>query len=180
MLEDKILVWRLNQGQKRVLHDIYEKYKHELVTLSAALLNNKDAAEDVVHEVFLRLINANGRLSIKSNLKSYLMTAVANTARNKNRAAGSRHSVELSEDLSQDEQSVNPEALTIFGEDKRHLILALNRLPYEQKEVILLRVYSRLKFKTIAQTLNESINTVQGRYRYGLDKLRSMLNGALK
>ena len=45
MLEDKILIWRLNQGQKKVLRDIYEKYKHDLVTLSAALLNNKDAAD---------------------------------------------------------------------------------------------------------------------------------------
>ncbi|MBN1907563.1 MAG: sigma-70 family RNA polymerase sigma factor [Deltaproteobacteria bacterium] len=180
MLEDKILVWKLNRGRKNVLCDIYEKYKHELVTLSAALLSNKDAAEDVVHDVFLRLINANGSLKIKTNLKGYLMTAVANTSRNKNRSAGIRQTVEISDDLIQDDQSVDPEASTIFGEDKNQLISALSQLPYEQKEVILLRVYSRLKFKTIAQTLNESINTVQGRYRYGLEKLRSIFDGAPK
>ena len=180
MLEDKILIWRYNQGQKQVLRDIYEKYKHELVTLSAALLHNKDAAEDTVHDVFLRLIKSNGRLKIKGNLKGYLMTAVANTARNKNKSAGVRQTVAIRDDLIQDAQSASPETSTIFGEDKRHLISALNRLPYEQKEVILLRIYSRFKFKTIAQTLNESINTVQGRYRYGLDKLRSILHGELK
>lgn len=174
MLEDKILVWRLNRGQKNVLRDIYEKYKHELVTLSAALLNNKEAAEDMVHDVFLRLINSNGSLKIKTNLKGYLMTAVANTARNKNRSASVRQTVEIKDELVQDEQSSNPESSAIFCDDKKHLISALNQLPYEQKEVILLRIYSRLTFKTIAQSLNESINTVQGRYRYGLNKLRSI------
>jgi RNA polymerase sigma-70 factor (ECF subfamily) len=174
MLEDKILTWKLNRGHKKVLRDIYEKYKHELVTLSAALLNNKDAAEDVVHDVFLKLIKANGNFNIKTNLKGYLMTAVANTARNKIKSAGKRNAVAISEDIIQDEQSKTPETFTIFEQDKHHLILALNRLPYEQKEVILLRIYSGLKFKTIAQSLNESINTVQGRYRYGLNKLRSI------
>ena len=138
MLEDKILIWRYNQGQKQVLRDIYEKYKHDLVTLSAALLHDKDAAEDIVHDVFLRLINTNGRWKIKSNLKGYLMTAVANTARNNNKSVGRRQPVEMSDDLIQDEQSANPETSTIFGQDKRHLISALNQLPYEQKEIILL------------------------------------------
>lgn len=174
MLEDKILTWKLNRGQKKVLRDIYEKYKHELVTLSAALLNNKDAAEDVVQDVFLKLINSNGNLNIKSNLKGYLMTAVANTARNKNRSTCAKQTVEINDETIRDIQSKTPEISAIFGEDKQHLIMALTRLPYDQKEVILLRIYSGLKFKTIAQSLNESINTVQGRYRYGLNKLRSI------
>ena len=87
---------------------------------------------------------------------------------------GAKQTVQISDDLVQDNESTNPETSTIFGEEKHHLVKALNKLPYDQKEVILLRIYSGLKFKTIAQSLNESINTVQGRYRYGLDKLRSI------
>ncbi len=50
-------------------------------------------------------------------------------------------------------------------------------LPYEQREVLMLHLHSGMKFRQIAETQGVSTNTVQGRYRYGLDKLRSMLNG---
>jgi RNA polymerase sigma-70 factor (ECF subfamily) len=65
----------------------------------------------------------------------------------------------------------------MFGEELRRLSWALGQLPYEQREVLLLHSYSGMKFKTIAQQQKVSINTVQGRYRYAMDKLRSMLNG---
>ena len=50
-------------------------------------------------------------------------------------------------------------------------------LPDEQREVVLLRLTADMKFRDIAKLQQVSINTVQGRYRYGLDKLRSVLNG---
>jgi len=65
----------------------------------------------------------------------------------------------------------------MIGEELRRLSLALQQLPYEQREVLLLHSYSGMKFKAIAQQQNVSINTVQGRYRYALNKLRSMLDG---
>jgi len=68
----------------------------------------------------------------------------------------------------------------IFGEQLRRLNEALAQLPYEQREVVLLRIYSGLKFKAIAESQGVSINTVQGRYRYGLDKMRSLLNGEVE
>jgi RNA polymerase sigma-70 factor (ECF subfamily) len=72
-----------------------------------------------------------------------------------------------------------PDSAILFDEQKRHLANALFALPYEQREVILLRHFSDFKFKKIASIQNVSINTVQGRYRYGLDKLRSLLDGEL-
>jgi len=68
----------------------------------------------------------------------------------------------------------------MFGEELSQLSLALEQLPYEQREVLLLHSYSGMKFKTIAKQQNVSINTVQGRYRYALDKLRSILNGEVQ
>ena len=49
-------------------------------------------------------------------------------------------------------------------------------LPYEQREVIILHLKGEMKFKTIANLQDVSINTVQSRYRYGLEKLRSLFN----
>ena len=56
---------------------------------------------------------------------------------------------------------------------------ALARLPMEQRQVFLLREHSGLSFKEIARIQNAPIPTVQGRYRYGIDKLRSFFNGEL-
>ena len=53
---------------------------------------------------------------------------------------------------------------------------ALSRLPYEQREAISLHLQGGMKFKAIAELLDVSVNTAQSRYRYGLDKLRSILN----
>ena len=54
MLEDKLLIWKFNRGDRGALRGVYEKYKDNLVTLAAALLTDVSSAEDVVHDVFLR------------------------------------------------------------------------------------------------------------------------------
>jgi RNA polymerase sigma-70 factor (ECF subfamily) len=65
----------------------------------------------------------------------------------------------------------------IFTEQAAKLSQAVGQLPDEQREVVLLRLTADMKFRDIAKVQQVSINTVQGRYRYGLDKLRSVLNG---
>jgi RNA polymerase sigma-70 factor (ECF subfamily) len=52
---------------------------------------------------------------------------------------------------------------------------ALEQMPYEQREVVLLHVHGAMKFKAISQLQNVSINTVQSRYRYAVEKLRVVL-----
>ena len=68
-----------------------------------------------------------------------------------------------------------PERAVVLSEAQQHLALALEQLPYEQREVLVLRYFGDLKFKAIAKSQGVSINTVQGRCRYGLEKLRSLL-----
>jgi DNA-directed RNA polymerase specialized sigma24 family protein len=52
----------------------------------------------------------------------------------------------------------------------------MTELSFEQREVISLRFEAGLPFRQIAKIQNRSINTVEGRYRYGLEKLRSLMN----
>ena len=73
--------------------------------------------------------------------------------------------------------AASPDGEAIFGEESRLLSRAVEELPYEQREVVMLHLRGGLKFAEIAQSQNVSINTVLGRYRYGLEKLRSKLNG---
>jgi RNA polymerase sigma-70 factor (ECF subfamily) len=162
-------VWKFNRGDLGALRGIYEKYKDDLVTLAAALLTDVSLAEDVVQ--------SSRKFRLTGSLKGYLATCVANNARNRNKAKQRRHSVALDEASPVAVDSNNGESFAMFGEELRQLSAALGRLPYEQREVLILHSYSGMRFKTIAREQRVSINTVQGRYRYALDKLRSMLNG---
>jgi RNA polymerase sigma-70 factor (ECF subfamily) len=180
MLEDKLLIWMFNRGNRDVLRCIYEKYKDELVTLAAALLADVSSAEDAVHDVFVSFIKTAHRFRLTGSLKGYLVTCVANNARNKNKAGKRRRSVALDEAGPVESDSNRPESSVIFGEELQQLSWALAQLPYEQREALILHAYSGMKFKTIAAQQDVSINTAQGRYRYALDKLRSMLNGEVK
>ena len=177
MLEDKLFIWKFNRGNREVLRNIYEKYKDDLVTLAAALLTDAASAEDVVHDVFVGFIESSRKFRLTGSLKGYLATCVANNARNRNKAGRIRQNSQAGVATL---EANRPDAAVMFGEELRQLSLALGKLPYEQREVLLLHSYSGVKFKAIAKQQNVSINTVQGRYRYALDKLRSMLNGEVK
>jgi RNA polymerase sigma-70 factor (ECF subfamily) len=49
-----------------------------------------------------------------------------------------------------------------------------------QRDVIVLRLKGEMKFREIATLYGVTVNTIQGRYRYGLNKLRSVLNGEVE
>ena len=180
MLEDRLLIWKFNRGNRDVLRRIYEKYKDDLVTLAAALLHDKNAAEDAVHDVFVSFIKSADKFRLTGSLKGYLATCVANNARNINKARQRHQSIALDKPDAIMSDSDRPDASTMFGEELRQSSWSLAQLPYEQREVIILHLYSGMKFKAIAKSQGVSINTVQGRYRYGLDKLRSLLNSEVK
>ena len=179
MIRQKILMIRFNNGDSTALCDMYALYKDDLVGLACALLNDKSSAEDLVHDIFSKLIDKQGDLKIKTNLKQYLLTAVANAVRQKYR---SNKNVTLSLDegnLPIPETNNLPEANIVSDEQNAKIRQALLSLPYDQREVILLKHFSDMKLKDIAAIQDVSINTVNGRYRYGIDKLRSSLNGEL-
>ena len=180
MLEDRLLIWKFNKGRKDVLERIYAKYKDDLMTLSAALLYDKSSTEDVVHDVFVKFIRSCGQVQLNQSLKGYLITCVVNTARNKNKAGQRREDTSLDDAGQISSNLLEPETTLMVGENSQKLAQALSMLPYEQREVLLLHLYSGLRFKAIASLQNESISTIQGRYRYGLNKLRSLLNGEVE
>jgi RNA polymerase sigma-70 factor (ECF subfamily) len=72
--------------------------------------------------------------------------------------------------------SGDPVEHAIDSEQSGRLTQLLGRVAYEQREVIVLHLHQEMRFKEIAEALGISINTAQSRYRYGLDKLRSIMN----
>lgn len=183
-MEDKLLVLRCRRGSRAALARVYEKYKADLLLLALSLLNDKTAAEDVVHDVFLSFVRHLDEFRLTGSLKGYLLTCAANHARNWNKA----------ERVRSDHRSVpadgsdggpsppyrradEPLETLVCNEQLQTLSGALAELPFEQREILMLHLHGQMTFRAIAKARQISTNTAKSRYRYGIDKLRSILKG---
>ena len=178
MIEDELLKLKFKLGSAEALRRIYEKYLDTMLSVAMAFLNDAYAAEDVVHDVFVSLARSPGSFRLTGNLKHYLATCVANRARDRLRRS-KRHSARLKTNTSPNREARPPEETLICTEQARQVYTALARIPDEQREVITLRIKADMSLKEIAAIQDTSYAAAQARYRRGIDKLRSILNGRL-
>jgi RNA polymerase sigma-70 factor (ECF subfamily) len=176
VLEDRLLVWKFKHGSKDAFCRIYDKYRDDLLRLALSLLNETNIAEDVVHDVFTSFIHNRRQFRLTGSLKGYLATCVANRARNENRSYQRRHKSRLENVDSVISDSNRPDRWIICSDEFKRLNEALAQLPYDQRETVILRAQSGMKFRQIAESQHVPIKTAQSRYQEGLNKLRSLLN----
>lgn len=179
MREDKRLIEELKRGDKDALRRLYEKYKDELLTVATSLLHEAGAAEDVLHDVFVSFATGIQGFELRRSLRQYLVTCTVNRVRDRFRRKTYK-AIELERVGPISSNSERPEQSVMLSEESQLLTDALAEIPFEQREVIILRLQGGLKFREIAATQGVSVSTVQGRYHYGLDKLRVVLNGEVK
>jgi len=177
MLNDRILIRQAKRGERRAFDRIYEKYRDALLTVAMNLLADPELAQDVVQDVFVKFVESLDGFELRGRLKGYLAACVANRARDRLRQMARGDRVE--EDR-RDPLQVRPLDTAIQNEQLDRLAKALALLPYEQREVIALKVHGGLSFRAIARRQGICLGTVQSRYRYGLDQLRTQLNGKVE
>jgi len=149
-----------------------------LLTLAVGLSNEPNEAEDIVQDVFVSFVKSAKKVKLRGSLKAYLVTSVVNRVRDRIRKRRTRS---LDRDrLKADIDLQKPDQSLIYTEQWHRLNRALDELPYKQREVILLRLKSDMKFREIAKVQNVSIHTAMGRYKGGLNRLRSSLNGEVR
>ncbi len=136
-----------------------------LLAYARALVPDLAAAEDALHQVFLRLLK--GDIRIAGEPLPYLCRAVRNAALNSLRRTA--RDVELEPATAWLESPPGAGELGIAIEQ------ALASLPQEQREVVVLRAWGQLTFDEVAQALEIPANTAASRYRYALAKLREQL-----
>jgi len=180
MLEDKLLIWRFKRGHCDALRQIYDKYKGYLLKLAIILTGDICHSEDVVQDVFVKLAQSYDKISINGNLKNYLITCMMNRIRTIRRDCQRHQGTQLDQPVIRTSQVNRPDQWAVLNEQVQQLSNAMAQLPLEQREVITLRFEAGLAFPKIAGIQNVSISTVQGRYRYGMEKLRSLLNCEVK
>ncbi len=177
MLRDRILIRKAKRGERRAFGQIYEKYRDNLLTVAMSLSANPELAQDAVQDVFVKFVESLDGFELRDRLKGYLATCVANRVRDRLRQMARADCVEQDgRDMSQ----ARPLDLAVQNEQLHRLAEALGQLPYEQREVIALKIHGGMSFRAIARQRGIRLGTVQSRYRYGLDRLRAQLNGKVK
>jgi RNA polymerase sigma factor (sigma-70 family) len=177
---DRLLVTRCRKGNRDALRRIYEKYRDNLLILAIALSHDVSLAEDAVHDVFVAFAQNIASFKLTGSLKAYLAKCVANRVRDLMRTGHSRARARNSErTCSAGVDLDEPSRLITCNEELLLLSSALAELPDEQREVIVLHIHGQMRFRIIAKSLGISVNMVKGRYRYGIRKLRSILNSEI-
>ena len=157
------------------LDELYDRYGEKLYHYLTIRLASADDAEDVLQEVFLRLARYSIRWKFIRNEEPYVFRLARNEA---NRFLKRKHQNQINPENAPALARVIHDSLVIDcpdRSDKESLSLALARLPEEQRQVIVLKFFEELTLKEIAAVCGLSLNTVASRYRYGLSKLKSLL-----
>jgi RNA polymerase sigma-70 factor (ECF subfamily) len=157
-------------GNHAAIEALYRDTGPALLAYARSLVRDAAAAEDVVHQVFLRLMSRGAALP--NEPRPYLFRAVRNTSLNRLRDA-SWYAVQRNEPA----MFVARDGLEALVPD---LERALAALPEEQREAVVLRIWGGLTIEAAATVAGVSTNTAASRYRYGLAKLRERFGAQMK
>ncbi len=156
-----------------IVATLFAEESANLVRLARFFVDERDAAEDLVQEAFIRLARSAHRISDPNKAASYLRSIVLNLARDHNR----RGLVSLRHRMRTDrlEPTMGPDEEWELREDQRRVIEALRDLAPQQRNCLVLRYYLDLSNPEIAATLGISVNTVKTHLLRGMSALESAL-----
>jgi RNA polymerase sigma factor (sigma-70 family) len=153
---------------------LFTEEGHSLVRLARLFVDDRNAAEDLVQEAFIRLARHAHRITDPTRAAAYLRSIVLNLARDHNR----RGLMSLRHREPADVALATVEEELILREDQRRVITALKQLPRRQRDCIVLRYHFEAGIAEIADTLGISQNSVKTHLKRGLAALEGHLEEA--
>jgi RNA polymerase sigma-70 factor (ECF subfamily) len=155
----------------RLVTDLFTQHARSLVRMARIFVDDKNAAEDLVQEAFIRLARSAHRIDDRAKAAPYLRSIVLNLARDHNRRGlvSLRHRPTTVPDLDSAEDEL------VVREDQREVLDAVRALPLRQRDCVVLRYYLDLGIPEIADTLGISANSVKTHLKRGLAALEKAL-----
>ncbi|MDE5981301.1 MAG: sigma-70 family RNA polymerase sigma factor [Bacteroidaceae bacterium] len=184
---DDELVALYQDGDYKAFDELLARSQDRVYQYLYFMLNNEDAANDAFQDTFVRAIMAlrEGRYKQNGQFLPWLLRVARNLVIDRFRGQRTRRTTPLEIEDAQGESTIDVlntaaysepdvEMATVLSESADDVKMMINRLPEEQREVVIMRYYQELSFKEIADLTDVSINTALGRMRYALINLRRM------
>ncbi len=179
--DDKQLIQQYLEGRESALDILINRYKDKVYTSIYMFVKDEYLAEDIFQETFIKVVDTlrSGKYKEEGKFLPWVMRIANNLCidyyRKTKRAPKVANSdgFDIFDILVFDEDNAEDEL--IKGQSRNKIKKLINELPYEQKEVLIMRHYSELSFKEIARITDVSINTALGRMRYALINMRKMI-----
>ncbi len=178
------LIRRFQRGQSRAFEALYDRYKDYVYRVAFFITRHSGDAEEAVQEAFLDVLRALPHYSVEgpARFETWLYRVTVNRCRSRMRrkALPSAEWDEVAEQLERipsDYPDHDPEGTVVRREHQAELWQAVDRLPDDQRLVILLRYQQGLAYGEIAQTLGINEGTVKSRLYYAHSRLKQHLAG---
>lgn len=160
-------------GKIAPLGELFQVHARNLLGYLRVLLRREDLAEDALQEVFVRLAKRHQALGQIANLQGYLFRMARNEAL---RLVGREKRLREKHSALRPLPIIEPKPdAAEHAEEIAELEAALRKLPDEQREVVFLKCAEGFTFAKIGELLDVSQDTAASRYRYGIDKLRRLM-----
>jgi RNA polymerase sigma-70 factor (ECF subfamily) len=178
------LLRRVAQGDRRGFEELYDRFSGVLFSTAYRVLNNQEATEDVVQDVFVQIWEKAPLYDpARGKPMTWAITLTRNKAIDRLRATVRRN--RLSEDMQRESQTQNQfDDRSSFdaastGDTNKLVREAMQKLSKDQREAIELAFFSSLTQPETAERLNEPLGTVKARIRRGMMRLRDLLRPQL-
>jgi len=169
---DQLTIWIKNMRTNRdAFAALYEEMSRPMYTVACRILHNRSDAEDIVQDVFLKMLKTDDFDAV-GNIRAYILQMVRNEALMLLRK---RSKEDLMEEVSA-EQDTAWQGVSA-REDVAAITAAIERLKDDERDIFTFHVNGELGFEEIAGIMNMSLSAVYRRYQKALKKLRKMLNG---
>lgn len=155
------------------IETVYREERRGLFLLALSVTCSHQQAEDAVHEAILRVCRQ--RRPPAGDRVAYVYRAVRNAAIDERRRAGIREASLFDEANHQAAAAADASAAVAAAESRRLVQAAVESLPDDLREVVVLRLANDLSFRQMADALHEPTMTVSDRFRRALNALRSSL-----
>ncbi len=185
---DEVLMIRFQSGDRSAFALLVRKHQRPLYNFALRQLRSAPAAEEVVQDAFVRVVQNAADFKHEARFSTWLYTIARNLCIDQMRKHALRRHPSLDEPKRAEEgdgptlgeqtadSRANVERAALSGEIRERVMAAMDELPEEQREVFLMREVASLPFKEIAEIVGVPENTVKSRMRYALERLQAALS----
>jgi RNA polymerase sigma-70 factor (ECF subfamily) len=175
MNSDSEIIRRIRQGDKQEFEKLFRSSYASLVRYAKTILKDHDTAEEIVQDLFFRLWQDRGNLTIESSLNGYLYRAVHNRCLHHidhNRVV-EKYAREMA--VMEQETNESPTDILHYRELQAKIAAILERLPEKCGKIFCMSRFEGLKYSEIAEKLSISVKTVEANMGRALKEFRKIL-----